>query len=131
MSKCYSELQEELQELQDAFDYETNSEMRSDIEQQIDEVKTKIHSYNLSDDDLFQCGKCHCITDIEESVKSDDDGLICECCAEHETASELNCHECGQAMRYDDNNASQHINADGEVLHAEDADHVAFSTQEQ
>tara|TARA_B100000749_G_scaffold266208_1_gene242029 strand:+ start:1738 stop:1998 length:261 start_codon:yes stop_codon:yes gene_type:complete len=80
--KTYRELENELSELQDALDGETNPDTRLDIERHIDEVNTLISDYDISDDDLFECTNCSRIADIDDSHKTED-GLICDICHYH------------------------------------------------
>ncbi len=80
--KNYRELENELSELQDALDGETNPDTRLVIERHIDEVNTLINDYDLSDDDLFECTKCSHIADIDDSHKTEN-GLICDICHYH------------------------------------------------
>jgi hypothetical protein len=78
--KSYAELLKDQEELQNAFDNESNFVTQKDIQANIDEVKVEIENYNLSDDDLFECTKCHVVSDIEDSVSESRGVLICENC---------------------------------------------------
>lgn len=80
MSKSFRQLQSDLIELQDALDNESNSETRADIQAHIAEVKQLLENYDLSADDLFECECCHNVYDIEDSIKNDDDELVCALC---------------------------------------------------
>lgn len=79
MSKNYSELQEELKQLNDDFDNETNQAAINDIVDAINKVKDLIENYDISDDDLFQCTRCRTIDDIEDSHEFKKE-LFCESC---------------------------------------------------
>ena len=80
MSQNYFELQSNLEDLQDAFDNETNDSVANDIHQQITDIKELIEDYDLCDDDLFKCEQCNCIKDIEESNSLGNGHLVCNDC---------------------------------------------------
>lgn len=79
MSKNYSELNKDLENLLNDLSYETNPTMIGEIEAAIVAVKEDIENYDLSDDDLFECTSCKQIHDIEDSVNADGK-LICTNC---------------------------------------------------
>ena len=78
----YLKLKDELEELQNAFDNETNPETAKEIEANISDVQKQLinGNYDLSIDDLFQCEQCASIQDIDDSVKVGQ-SYLCETCA--------------------------------------------------
>lgn len=78
----YLKLKRDLEELQDAFDNETNDQTASEIQKHIVEVSALLEKedYDLSIDDLFKCSCCKSILDIEDSVQVGH-ALYCEDCA--------------------------------------------------
>lgn len=41
----------------------------------------------------------------------------------------MHCYECGEPMMLDENEVSHHLDADGNIDHDADADHVALDDQ--
>jgi hypothetical protein len=78
----YFELKEEIVELQDALDNETNEDTRLEITRHISAVKELMDNYDLGDDDLFECERCRYVSDIDDSTKVEG-GLICLPCKNH------------------------------------------------
>tara|TARA_Y100001936_G_C15802294_1_gene522161 strand:- start:282 stop:548 length:267 start_codon:yes stop_codon:yes gene_type:complete len=80
MSLNYHELNEKRDEIAIQIGAECNPLKRSQLQDSLRDVESKISQYDLSDDDLFKCQRCNVVLDIEDSVQFEDDELYCESC---------------------------------------------------